>query len=600
MFLLSFSSDFLLKLRKLTKSYVIHIDFHSFFPYFFLSFYSFSLLIAAVFAASVAYATGYSLNADWKLVGPANKDAMKTFSVAMPMRDFPGLEKELLEISDPYNKRYGQWLTAEEADAFAATPKDIADEVHAWAQSTGATCTRLPESLKCAGSVASIEALLSTELSEFVHKKLGHRVIRTSAPATVPIELEGKVVMVTGLTRFPIPRLGNSRPMDILKAISAPLADYAIVPETLTNLYNVTTVDGTNSSTQAPVEFQNYPGYVQSDLDTFTKNVGVADFTIPSNQFIGPYAPNAQAESTLDEQYIGAVGEGNQNWYWTEADWQYEFGQDLQTQNPIPAVLSISYAWYELDQCDISPGVAPCQGQTVPIGSRIFVNACNQLYAKAGARGVTMVTASGDSGSHGRTDPGCTDPVTRIDFPSSSPYMLSVGATELSNGQTGAFGKAPICSSTLQCATAGYEVVASHKTMSFFSSGGGFSNVAPTPAWQAAVVANYLKNTSALPPTGDFNATGRGSPDVAALGHNYYIELGGAVSSVDGTSAATPVIAGLLANLNAWRLANGKPVLGFVNPLLYSIAAADPLAFNDVVQGDNQCTEDAVCILINI
>jgi tripeptidyl-peptidase-1 len=50
---------------------------------------------------------------------------------------------------------------------------------------------------------------------------------------------------------------------------------------------------------------------------------------------------------------------------------------------------------------------------------------------------------------------------------------------------------------------------------------------------------------------------------------------------------------GLIANLNAYRLKNNKPVLGFVNPLLYAIYAKDATAFNDVVQGDNTCTEDA-------
>ena len=129
--------------------------------------------------------------------------------------------------------------------------------------------------------------------------------------------------------------------------------------------------------------------------------------------------------------------------------------------------------------------------------------------------------------------------------------------------------------------------------LAFFSSGGGFSNVAPTPAWQQSVVAAYIANKSAVPPAGDFNATGRGAPDVAALGHNYFIYLGGSVTSVDGTSAATPVMAGIVANLNAWRLANGKPVLGFLNPLLYAIYAKDASAFNDIVQGDNSCTEDA-------
>jgi len=76
-------------------------------------------------------------------------------------------------------------------------------------------------------------------------------------------------------------------------------------------------------------------------------------------------------------------------------------------------VCSISYAWYELDQCDISPGVAPCENQPVPAGSAIFVNAVNQLFAKAAARGVTLVAASGDSGAHGRTDPTCSSPTTR-------------------------------------------------------------------------------------------------------------------------------------------------------------------------------------------
>jgi subtilase family serine protease len=68
---------------------------------------------------------------------------------------------------------------------------------------------------------------------------------------------------------------------------------------------------------------------------------------------------------------------------------------------------------YELDQCDISPGVAPCSGQPVPAGSRAFVIAVNQLFAKATATGITLVAASGDSGAHGRTDPSCSDKATR-------------------------------------------------------------------------------------------------------------------------------------------------------------------------------------------
>ena len=259
-------------------------------------------LFSAVAALALASAAQFDLKADWKLTGRAPAAALKTFSVAMPMRDFPGLEKTLLEISDPYSKRYGQWLTLEEADVFAATPDETAEEVLAWAESTGASCVRLAESLKCKGSVAALEELLSTELSTYVHTQSGRSIIRTSAPASMPLSLEGKALFLTGLTRFPIPRLGNSRPAAVLQAINGGAADYTVVPQTLVALYNVTSSDGAAASTQAPVEFQGYPSYVQTDLDTFTKDVNVPDFTIPKSQIIGPFNANAQAESTLDEQ----------------------------------------------------------------------------------------------------------------------------------------------------------------------------------------------------------------------------------------------------------------------------------------------------------
>lgn len=275
-----------------------------------------TLVAAALAVAATATANVDLRKRDWKLIGRAPATATKSFSVAMPMRDFPGLEKKLLEISDPYHPTYGQWLTWEEADAYTATPKAIKDEVYAWATSTGAQCEVLAESLRCVGTVASIESLLSTELSQYVHKTKGAKIIRSSAPATVPDSLIGKVVMVTGLKQFPVPRVGSVRPFEVITAVGD--VDYSIVPQTLTALYNVTSVDGTTSSTQAPIEFQGYPAFVQSDLDTFLTSVGGKKFTIPASQIIGTFSADPAAESTLDEQYIGAVGAGNNNWYWTE------------------------------------------------------------------------------------------------------------------------------------------------------------------------------------------------------------------------------------------------------------------------------------------
>lgn len=58
---------------------------------------------------------------------------------------------------------------------------------------------------------------------------------------------------------------------------------------------------------------------------------------------------------------------------------------------------------------------------------------------------------------------------------------------------------------------------------------------------------------------------------------------GGSIDGVWGTSASTPVVAGLFARLNNLRLAAGKPPLGFLNPFIYQNADC----FHDVTKGVN-------------
>ena len=56
---------------------------------------------------------------------------------------------------------------------------------------------------------------------------------------------------------------------------------------------------------------------------------------------------------------------------------------------------------------------------------------------------------------------------------------------------------------------------------------------------------------------------------------------------IGGTSAAAPTFAGFVALLNDARIKAGLPTLGFLNPLIYSIGATDPTAFNDITTGNN-------------
>ena len=117
--------------------------------------------------------------------------------------------------------------------------------------------------------------------------------------------------------------------------------------------------------------------------------------------------------------------------------------------------------------------------------------------------------------------------------------------------------------------------------------GGGISDFFPVPSYQqASNLPNSINPTLPrnpelvdLPPTRAFNATGRGVPDVAANASIYSgysgFYTGGVLTDwpANGTSASTPLWAGLIAVLNS----NAGFNIGFANPTLYS---AGESAFN--------------------
>ncbi len=112
---------------------------------------------------------------------------------------------------------------------------------------------------------------------------------------------------------------------------------------------------------------------------------------------------------------------------------------------------------------------------------------------------------------------------------------------------------------------------------------------------QAQAVQNFLKTSSNLPPSSFYNSTGRAMPDIAAYSENVQVAVGGSWtpvgtdrdpiickmsnSFIGGTSCASPIAAGVMSLINEALMAKGKPTLGFVNPLIYKIAASNSKAF---------------------
>ena len=82
-----------------------------------------------------------------------------------------------------------------------------------------------------------------------------------------------------------------------------------------------------------------------------------------------------------------------------------------------------------------------------------------------------------------------------------------------------------------------------------------------------------------------FNSSGRAYPDVSAFAVNMEGIVNGKHDLYYGTSFSTPTVAGVVSCLNDIRLINGKPTLGFLNPLLYQTLQGK--GFHDITEGEN-------------
>jgi subtilase family serine protease len=188
-------------------------------------------------------------------------------------------------------------------------------------------------------------------------------------------------------------------------------------------------------------------------------------------------------------------------------------------------------------------------------GASEIVQSYNDEYAKSVGLKITLIAASNDRGSNNTVPWGTVSgdfwtqhlPDSYL-MPQYSPYVTAVGGTILTAGSDGT-----------RAYEAGWE-----------RSGGGPSNLFPAPSWQVGI---------GVPRNGYRNI-----PDLAldaACESAYSFYWKGSLGSFCGTSGSAPTFAGIIADIV--QAAGSR--IGFLNPLLYSIAAADPTVFYDVLTG---------------
>ncbi len=98
----------------------------------------------------------------------------------------------------------------------------------------------------------------------------------------------------------------------------------------------------------------------------------------------------------------------------------------------------------------------------------------------------------------------------------------------------------------------------------------------------------YLSQKVPFPPTGTFVPSNRLYPDVSAFGSRILVVSGGSISVSAGTSASTPIIAGIMTLINEARFLAGKTQIGFFNPALYTMYEECPQCFNRIASGNNR------------
>lgn len=203
--------------------------------------------------------------------------------------------------------------------------------------------------------------------------------------------------------------------------------------------------------------------------------------------------------------------------------------------------------------------------------------------------------ASGDYGP--AVSEGCANPAHLDDpndfngttfapyFPSSCPYVTSVGATQLEHDETVDDPEHVMYQPGLIAGTPPYSI---------FGSGGGFSNYFKMPGYQKDAVNTYFDKYDPGYPSyvysgkssvgkngGKYAKGGRGAPDVSANGAKLSVFVNGGLQSQFGTSLATPIWASMITLINNERTKAGKGPVGFINPVLYK----NTDIFNDITLG---------------
>ncbi|KAH8982942.1 subtilisin-like protein [Lactarius hatsudake] len=502
---------------------------------------------------------------NWESLGHPSNETAIDFYLALKSEQENALVDALYRVSDPKSPKYGAHLSREQVAEVVAPHPETLDLVGSWLKHWGIPSSSVSTALggnwlKVVGvSVSQANDILGASYQLYRHVETNDAVIRTIS-YSLPEVLHGHIQAIVPTTHFGYPltegrRLQTHPGAGVEAQVLSSREEY-VVPSYLRWLYKTAgyAPKATDRNALGIAGYgEEYPS--PQDLTAFMVEYrtdgGDARFDVVQING-GGYDPNKPGlEGSLDIQYAEAMAYPTPHVYYSTGGTQKSLTDDpyirwldylLDEDNVnIPQTISTSYGGYEYN--------APLEYAT---------EVCD-LFSQLGARGVSVLFASGDWGV------GLGDCLVQYSsgntyyqflpfFPASCPWVTSVGGTTSHDP----------------------EVAAS-------LSGGGFSTYFDRPEYQEGAIPTFLESLGDTY-EGLYDSNGRGFPDVSAQAIGFAIVLGGRLKYVEGTSGSAPTVAGIISLLNDYLISKGSQPLGFLNPWLYGTGR---LGLNDITSGSN-------------
>jgi kumamolisin len=474
-----------------------------------------------------------------------------TFSVALRMRDFAGLEARVAN---------GEQIPSSEMEERYLPLRSDYDRVASWLAGQGFTQTipdRIHLHVFARGAVSGVSRALGVRFAR-VSVPDGEYSSAISEPS-VPADLAPAILCIGGLQ--PQLRMRHVRENAVAVPRDAIGTDLLVTPDNLQAAYHIPA-----SATGAGqiIAILGEAHVATADLTSFWTTTTSPQ--VPGNVTTvdvdgGPSAsPDSSLvfEACLDVEWASALAPAAQIRYYVSPN---ALEGVTQISNDLPSFPSMTV-------------ISTSYGNTEDNNPQAALVDFAQVTAAFAASGVSIVASSGDAGSNPDTSVASGEYLVSaplgVGYPASDPSVTGIGGTTLTFTGDWIYSGETVWDEISDAASA---------------TGGGASSIFTKPSWQTG---NSVLTGQTMRCVPDVSAIANGNlanVDGASGSDGVLVYQAGEVEAASGTSLSAPVWGAIAALINQARSRAGMGPIGLLNPHLYAYAGTS--AFQDITTGTN-------------